>query len=66
MSYKWLQWAKKIQAISQSGMSFTRDKFDLERYEELIKLSSEIIAEYSDYDMEAVEQLFMKKPLLTF
>lgn len=59
MSYKWLQWAKRIQAISQSGVSFTQDKFDQERYQELIKLSAEIIADYSDYDMEAVEQLFL-------
>ncbi|GLO66366.1 MULTISPECIES: NUDIX hydrolase [Oceanobacillus] len=59
MSYKWLQWAKRIQAISQSGVSFTQDKFDQERYQELIKLSAEIIADYSDYNMEAVEQLFL-------
>jgi hypothetical protein len=31
----WLSWAKQIQAISQSGLTFARDPFDMERYEQL-------------------------------
>jgi hypothetical protein len=35
MSYKWLEWVKRIQSISQAGLTFSKDVYDIERYEEL-------------------------------
>lgn len=58
MSYKWLEWAKKIQAISQSGLSFSNDVYDIERYEELRKISAEIMEQYTDLEMEKITGLF--------
>src|SRR5699024_6782195 len=58
MTDKWLQWARRIQAISQSGLHFSKDAFDIERYEELRQISAEIIANYSEFDMKAVNNLF--------
>lgn len=58
MSDQWLDWAKRIQALSQAGLAFTKDKFDVERYEELRELSAEIMAAYSDVEIEKVENLF--------
>jgi len=58
MSHKWLEWAKKIQAISQSGLTFSKDPYDVERYNELRNISAEIIAEYTDLEMEKVADLF--------
>ena len=43
MSTKWLEWAKRIQALSQSGFTFSKDIFDIERYEELRIISAEIM-----------------------
>src|SRR5699024_9623323 len=48
----------RIQAISQSGLHFSKDAFDIERYEELRQISAEIIANYSEFDMKAVNNLF--------
>ncbi|MBO0993398.1 NUDIX hydrolase [Bacillus sp. SD088] len=58
MEYKWLEWAKKIQAISQAGLTFSKDVYDLERFEELRKISVEIMADYSSTEMEKVYELF--------
>src|SRR5699024_5682722 len=58
MTDKWLQWARRIQAISQSGLHFSKDAFDMARYEELRQISAEIIADYSGVDMKAVNILF--------
>ncbi len=58
MSYKWLEWAKKIQSISQSGLSFSNDMYDIERYEELRKISAEIMEQYTDLEMEKIAGLF--------
>ncbi|WP_102027687.1 NUDIX hydrolase [Salirhabdus sp. Marseille-P4669] len=58
MSYQWLEWAKRIQSIAQSGISFSKNIYDLERYEELRALSVEIMNGYTDLEMEKITELF--------
>src|SRR5690606_7818977 len=58
MEYKWLEWAKRIQALSQAGLAFSKDVYDIERYEELRKISVEIMADHTDTEMEKVYDLF--------
>lgn len=58
MDNKWLHWARRIQAISQSGIAFTKDEFDLERYEELRMISAEMLAEQVDLEVEHINTLF--------
>ncbi len=53
---KWLEWARRIQAISQAGLHFSKDVFDRERYAELQQLSAEIIANYTKQSAEDVEK----------
>jgi ADP-ribose pyrophosphatase YjhB (NUDIX family) len=38
-----LGWARKVQAIAQSGLAFTRDPFDRERYQQLQELVTSIL-----------------------
>ena len=58
MNYKWLEWAKKIQALSQAGLTFSKDVYDIERYEELRNLSAEIMREYTGLEMKKIKNLF--------
>jgi len=58
MSYKWLEWAQRIQALSQAGLAFSKDVFDLERFEELRTISAEIMKEHTDLEMEKIKDLF--------
>ncbi|MGX4584914.1 NUDIX hydrolase [Paenibacillus chitinolyticus] len=58
MSAKWLEWAKQIQAISQIGLAYSKDVYDLERYEMLRDLSLEIMSEYTDLHQEKIRDLF--------
>ncbi|MBN8193273.1 NUDIX hydrolase [Bacillus sp. NTK074B] len=58
MSDKWLEWAKRIQALSQSGLSFSNDVYDRERYEELRSISTEIMQEYTGLEMKKIKDLF--------
>lgn len=57
MSTQWLKWAQKIQSISQIGLEYSKDKFDLERFEELKNLSIEIISEHSLHDHEIIKDI---------
>lgn len=58
MSQKWLEWAKRIQALSQSGLAFSKDIYDIERYEELRAISAEIIAGHTGIEFQKVQDLF--------
>ena len=58
MSHQWLEWAKRIQALSQAGLTFSKDSYDIERYEELRKISVEIMSEYTELEMEKIKNLF--------
>ena len=41
---QWLSWTKRLQAIAQSGLTYTRDHYDHLRYEELLELAAEMMA----------------------
>jgi len=58
MEKKWLNWAKELQSIAQCGLEYSTDKFDLERFEQIRKISVDIVSEYSDMDNEKVRDLF--------
>lgn len=58
MSYQWLEWAKRIQALSQAGLTFSKDIYDIERYEEFRKISIEIMSEYTELEMTKIKDLF--------
>ena len=58
MNTQWLDWAKRIQALSQSGLAFSKDSYDIERYEELREISVEIMTEYTDLDIIKIKDLF--------
>ena len=58
MDNQWLQWAQKIQAIAQTGIAFSKDIYDIERYEELRNISVEIIAKHTDLEIAKIKDLF--------
>jgi ADP-ribose pyrophosphatase YjhB (NUDIX family) len=54
----WLLWAREMQAIAQSGLTFSRDPYDRERYEQLRGLAARIMVAHSGADLSHVEALF--------
>ena len=36
---KWLQWAVELQSLAQAGLFYSKDKFELERYERIRDIS---------------------------
>jgi ADP-ribose pyrophosphatase YjhB (NUDIX family) len=38
-----LEWARKVQAIAQNGLSFSKDPFDRERYQQLQELATQVL-----------------------
>jgi ADP-ribose pyrophosphatase YjhB (NUDIX family) len=58
MEPKWLEWAKSLQAISQNGLTYAENEFDIVRYEQIRDISAEIMASNSDGDVEFIKELF--------
>lgn len=58
MQLKWLEWAKQIQAISQAGLAYSNDIYDLDRFEQLRTLSIEILNSYTGVEREKIRELF--------
>lgn len=57
----WLIWAREIQGIAQSGLTFSRDPYDIQRYEQLRRLSADIMATHSGSDATRIEALFAEQ-----
>lgn len=58
MEQKWLAWAKEIQGIAQTGLTYAKDVYDIERYEALRELSVDILANYTFESKERIRLSF--------
>ncbi|WP_047151825.1 NUDIX hydrolase [Aneurinibacillus tyrosinisolvens] len=58
MNDKWLDWAKQLRSIAQAGLTYSKDVYDLERFEQIRKISMEIMSEHTNADMKMIKDLF--------
>jgi ADP-ribose pyrophosphatase YjhB (NUDIX family) len=61
MEPDWLLWARRLQAIAQTGLTFVQDPYDQERYEQIRALAAEIMAGYSGAELSRIESLFTEQ-----
>lgn len=55
---RWLEWAKELQFLSQVGLAYSKDAFDIERFKRIREISAEMISYQSDIPLEKVKDLF--------
>ncbi|WP_017471383.1 NUDIX hydrolase [Amphibacillus jilinensis] len=58
MEEKWLEWAKQLQAIAQAGLTYSKDVYDIERFEQIRDMSIEIMNHYTEVDQTIIKDLF--------
>lgn len=56
--HRWLEWAQRLQAIAQAGLTYTDNGYDIERYEELREISIAMMREQSGAPYSVVKELF--------
>src|ERR1700730_16694173 len=54
-----LQWARKVQAIAQNGLTFTQDPFDRERYQQLQALVTTILTSHLAITPDQLQGLWL-------
>lgn len=53
----WLKNAKRLQAIASTGLSFCKDEFDRERYEEIALIAEAMLADLAAVPVERIRGL---------
>lgn len=48
----------EIQSLSQCGLTYSKDAYDIERYERLRHISAEMLSYKSEMPMEKIKNLF--------
>lgn len=55
---KWLSWIIEIQSLAQAGLAYTKNVYDIERYERLREISAEMLARKSTLSLSKIKELF--------
>jgi len=55
---KWIEWAREIFSLSQAGLAYSKNEFDIERYKRLQEITAEMIESQSDVSKEAALKSF--------
>ncbi|OJE46619.1 ADP-ribose pyrophosphatase [Bacillus proteolyticus] len=58
MTVKWIDWVKQIQSIAQAGLMYSKDVYDIERFQQLRDISVSMMSHYTNTDWEVVVNLF--------
>ena len=61
-SPRWLDWAREIQALSQTGLTYSENDYQTQRYRRLMEIAADIVQSYTDLPGEPVLQNFMVQP----
>lgn len=56
---KWLEWAREIQQLCQTGLAFSGSEYDTQRYKRLMEIATEITASHSDISKEELTENFL-------
>lgn len=55
---RWLDWIQELQSLSQNGLAYCQDPFDIERFKQVQRIAAEMLAEYTDIDHERITGMF--------
>jgi ADP-ribose pyrophosphatase YjhB (NUDIX family) len=56
---RWLEWAREIQALAQTGSHYAENEYQRQRYQRLMEIAAEIVSEHSNLEYPPVLQAFM-------
>ena len=59
---QWLEWAREIQALGQTGLTYSQAGYDTLRYRRLLEIASEIVESHTDLPKERVLENFLLQP----
>ncbi len=59
---RWLDWAREIQSLAQTGLAFTKSHYERLSFARLSEIAAEILAEHSQLEPQAIRRAFSLEP----
>jgi ADP-ribose pyrophosphatase YjhB (NUDIX family) len=59
---QWLTWARELQSIGQTGLTYSTTEYDTQRYQRLLAIAAEIVESYTQYPREEAVENFRLQP----
>ena len=59
---QWLKWAREIQALCQTGLTYSKSDYETQRYHRLIEIAAEIVQLYTGLEKEPLVKNFLSQP----
>ncbi len=58
----WLRWADTLHTIAAAGLTYTRDPFDRDRFEQVRAVAAELLARHTDLTLPQAEERLRAEP----
>ena len=55
---KWIGWAREIFSLSQAGLAYSKNEFDIERYKRLQEITAEMVESQTELSKESILESF--------
>jgi len=55
---RWMEWAREIQALAQTGHHYAENEYQRERYLRIVEIAAEIFSEHSELDYQPLLDVF--------
>jgi 8-oxo-dGTP pyrophosphatase MutT (NUDIX family) len=59
---KWLEWAREIQALAQTGNTYAFNEWQSERYNRLMEIAAEIVSDHTELPVLPIVENFRVQP----
>lgn len=61
-SPQWLVWARELQSLAQTGLTFSTIEYDIQRYKRLLDIAAEITEQHTRIPHEEIAEVFRLQP----
>jgi ADP-ribose pyrophosphatase YjhB (NUDIX family) len=58
----WLEWAREIQALGQTGLTYSTSEYDTQRYQRLMEIAADIVQSHTELQKDPVFKNFQVQP----
>jgi len=59
---RWLEWARELQAMGQTGLAFEQDQYNTARYRRLLEIAAEIVSAHTGLEPGPLLENFAVQP----
>ena len=58
METTWIDWVVELQAIAQAGLHYSKDIYDIERFQRIREITAQMMSKQSNLPLEVAKDLF--------